>query len=254
MNLPVKFIPGNGCREKRPGRSEENKMIHIRSYAISICLAMFLIPFGNAQDLSGYRDYRLSMNLAAVAELANLQVSDAKSICLRPALIQELGWQSRSVFNASLQTDPVKGITFDFYNGELFRILVSYNPDRTEGLTDEDLIESISVRHGAPTKPDENISIYSSSHLYIQGGKVIARWEDSQYSVSLFRLSYQSTPGMLILSKRLETLAQAAMTKSSLLDILEAPQREVDRRRQQDEENRAAGLKVRPVNKANFRP
>lgn len=229
-------------------------MNHIRSFAISIFLAIFLVPFGNAQDLSGYRDYSFSMSLGAVAEHANLLASDAKSICLRPALIQELEWQSRSAFNASLQTDPVKSIIFDFYNGELFRILVSYNQDRTEGLTDEDLVESISGRYGASTKPAENINIYSSSHLYIQDGKIIARWEDSQYSVSLFRLSYRSTPGMLILSKRLEMLAQAAMTKSSQLDVLEAPQREIDRQRQRDEEKRAAGLKARPANKANFRP
>jgi hypothetical protein len=229
-------------------------MVRIRSYALSILWAMFLIPLGYTQDLSSYRDYRLNMSLAAVAEHADLLVSDARSICLRPALIQELEWQSRSAFNASLQTDPVKRITFNFYNGELFRILISYNQDRTEGLTDEDLIESISVKHGAPRKPAENINIYSSSHLYIQDGKVIARWEDSQYSVSLFRLSYQTTPGMLVISKRLERLAQAAMAKSSLLDVLEAPQREIDRQRQEEEANRAARLKVRPVNKANFRP
>ena len=132
--------------------------------------------------------------------------------------------------------------------------MVSYNQDRTEGLTDEDLIESISVKHGTPTKPAENISIYSSSHLYIQDEKVIARWEDSQYSINLFRLSYRATPGMLIFSKRLELLAQTAMTESSRLDAQEAPQREVDRQRQQDADKRAAGLKVRPTNKANFRP
>jgi hypothetical protein len=229
-------------------------MIHIRSYAISISLAMFLIPLGYAQDLSSYRDYRLSMNLAAVAERANLQVSDAKSICLRPALIQELEWRSRSAFNASPLADPVKGIIFNFYNGELFRILVSYNGDRTEGLTDEDLIESISAEHGIPTKPAESISIYSPSHLYIQGEKVIARWEDSLYSVNLFRLSNQAIPGMLIFSKRLELLARTALTESSLLDDKEAPQREIDRQRQLDEDKRAAGLKVRPANKANFRP
>lgn len=229
-------------------------MIYIRGFALSIFLAMFLVPFGYAQDLSSYRDYRLNMNLAEVAEHANMQVSDAKSICLRPAPIQELEWQSRSAFNASLQTDPVKTITFNFYNGQLFRILISYNQDRTEGLTDEDLIEIISAIHGTPTKPAENINIYFSSHLYIQDGKVIARWEDSRYSVNLFRLSYQSTPGMLVFSKQLELLAQTALTRSSLLDVLEAPQREIDRQRQQDEAKRAAGLKARPANKANFRP
>jgi hypothetical protein len=229
-------------------------MIHARSFAISISLAMLLIPLGYAQDLSRYRDFHLGMNLAAVAEQANLQVSEAKSICVRPALIQELEWQSRSAFNASPQADPVKGIIFNFYSGELFRILISYNQDRTEGLTDEDLIEIISAKHGTPTKPVQNVSIYSSTHLYIQDEKVIARWEDSQYSVNLFRSSYKATPGMLVFSKRLELLARAAMTESSRLDAKEAPEREADRQRQQDEDTRAAGLKVRPANKASFRP
>ena len=229
-------------------------MINIRSFAISIFLAMLFIPLVDAQDLSSYRNFHLGMNLAAVAKQANLEVSEAKSICLRPALIQELEWQSRSAFNYSPQKDPVKGIIFNFYNGELFRILVSYNQERTEGLTDEELIESISAKHGTPTKAAGKISFYSSSHLYIRDEKVIARWEDSQYSVNLFRTSYQATLGMLVFSKRLELLARTAMIESSRLDAQEAPQREADRQRQQYEDKRAAEQKVRPTNKASFRP
>jgi hypothetical protein len=229
-------------------------MINTRSFAISISLALFLISWGYAQDLSSYRTYRLGMNLAAVAKQADMEITQAKSISQRPALIQQLEWQSRSAFNSSPQADPVKGILFDFYNGELFQILVSYNQEHTEGLTDEDLIESISAKYGTPTKPAGTISIFSSAHLYSQSEKLIARWEDSQYSFNLFRLSYQSTPGMLIFSKRLELLAQAAMVEAKQLDMQEAPQREMDRQRKQDEDKRAAEQKVRPANKANFRP
>jgi hypothetical protein len=229
-------------------------MTNTRSFAISISLALFLIPWGYAQDLSSYRGFHLGMNLAAIAKQADIDVSEAKSICRRPALIQQLEWQSWSTFNASPKADAVKGILFDFYNGELYRILVSYNKDRTEGLTDEDLIESISAKYGTPTKPAGTISVYSPAHLYSQGEKLVARWEDSQYSLNLFRLSYQSTPGMLIFSKRLEPLAQAAMIEAGRLDAQEAPQREIDRQKQQDEDKRAAEQKVRPANKANFHP
>jgi hypothetical protein len=229
-------------------------MINTRNFAISISLALFLIPWGYAQDLSGYRNYHLGMNLAEVAEQAGIRASEAKFICRRPSLIQELEWQSWSAFNSSPKADPAKGILFDFYNGELFRILVSYDQARTEGLTDEDLIESISAKYGTPTRPAGIISVYSPSHLYSQDAKLIARWEDSQYSFNLFRLSYQSTPGMLIFSKRVELLAQAAMIEARRLDLQEAPQREIDRQKQQDEDNRAAEQKVRPANKANFRP
>lgn len=205
--------------------------MNTRSFAISISLMLNLIPLGYAQDLSSYQGHYLGMNLAAVAERAKLQVSEARPICLRPALIQQLEWQSRSAFDSSPQANPVRGITFDFYDGELFRILVSYNHAQAEGLTEEDLIKSILARHGAPSKTTGTISIYSPSHLYIQDEKVIARWEDSRYSANLFRLSSNATLGMLIFSKRLELLARAAMAESRRLDDPEAPQRRIDRQK-----------------------
>jgi hypothetical protein len=229
-------------------------MMNIRSFLVSISLTMFLIPLGYAQDLSSYRAYHLGMNLAEVATQAGINVSEATSICRRPVLIQELEWRSpRSVISSS-QKDPVKRILFDFYNGELFRILVSYNQDLIEGLTNEDIIESISAKYGTPTKPAATIRIYFSSSVYGEDEKVIARWEGSQHSLNFFRLSYESIPGMLIFSKRLEPLAQAAMVEATRLDAQEAPQREIDRQKKQDEEKSAAGQKARPANKANFQP
>jgi hypothetical protein len=229
-------------------------MINTRSFVISVSLALFIIPWGHAQDLSGYRSFRLGMKLDVLAKQVDIAQSEARSICQRPALIQELEWQPWNSLNSSPQPDPVKVILFDFYNGELFQILVNYNQDRTEGLTDEDLIESISEKYGTPTRPAGTISIYSPAHLYSQNEKLIARWEDSQYSFNLFRSSYQSTPGMLIFSKRLELLAQAAMVEAKRLDAQEAPQREIDRQQKQDEDKRDAGRKARPANKVSFRP
>ncbi len=194
------------------------------------------------------------MNLAAVAEQADMKVSEAKLICERPAVIQELEWQPENSYNSSAQADPVSEIRFVFYSDELYRISVSYDHYRTNGLTNDDLIESISVKYGTPTNPAETINIYSSSYLYSQDEQIIARWEDSRYSYNLFRSSYRSTPGMLIFSKRLELIAQAAIVEANRIDVQEAPQREVDRKRKQAEENYTAGQKVRPANKANFIP
>jgi len=229
-------------------------MFNTRSFTISIFVIVFLIPLVYAQDLSSYRNFHLGMNLAAVAERADMIASEAKLICQRPTVIQELKWRSQSSYSRSEQLDPVIGIQFTFYNGELFRILVSYSQSLTEGLTDDDLIEGISANYGTPVRPAETIRVYSSSYLYAQDTKVIARWEDSQNSFNLFRYSYNSTPGMLIFSKRLNPLAQAAIVESNRLDIQEAPQREIDRKRKQAEEDYTAGQKVRPANKANFRP
>jgi hypothetical protein len=83
---------------------------------------------------------------------------------------------------------------------------------------------------------------------------VIARWEDSQYSFNLFRSSYQPTFGMVGFSKRLDALARVATAEAIRLDEQEAPQREVERQKEQDAKDRAGQKKARLVNKPNFRP
>jgi hypothetical protein len=212
------------------------------------------MPLIYAQNLSSYRGFRFGMNLIAAAKQANVKPSEARVIYQRPAVIQELEWWPQSSSSTSAQEDPVKEVLFSFYNGELYRIVVNYDQQRTEGLTDEDLIEGISAKYGTPTMPVAKIISSPSSQFYSDSEKVIARWEDSQCSFNLFRSSYGSAPGMLVFSKRLDALAQVAIVEAIRLNAQEAPQREIDRQKQQDEEKNAAGQKVRPVNKANFRP
>ena len=229
-------------------------MINIRCFVISIILALLSMPVIHAQNLSNYRGFQLGMSLPAAAKQAEINPSEAKVIYQRPAVIQELGWRPANSNSSSDQGDPVKEILFSFYNGELYRIVVSYDQYRTEGLTDGDLIEGISAKYGKPTTPVAKIISSSPSQAFSDSAKVIARWEDSQYSFNLFRFSYGSVPGMLIFSKRLDALAQVAIVQAIRLNAQEAPQREIERQKQQDEEKRAAGQKARPVSKANFRP
>ena len=229
-------------------------MINTRSFVISIILAMLFMPLIHAQDLSSYRGFQLGMSLSAAAKQAEINPSEAKVIYQRPAVIQELEWQPQSSSSSSAQADPVEEVLFSFYNGQLYRIVVNYDERRTVGLTDEDLIEAISAKYGRPTTPVAQIISSSPSEVYSDSEKVLARWEDSQYSFNLFRFSYGSVPGMLVFSKRLDALAQVAIVEAIRLNKQEAPQREIDRQKQQDDEKRAAGQKARPVNKANFRP
>jgi len=133
-------------------------------------------------------------------------------------------------------------------------VMVAYDQYKTKGMTDADMVEAISSRYGTATKPAAKVILFSSFHVYNESEKVIARWEDSQYSVNLFRSSYQPTFGLLFFSKGLDARAVAAVAEAMRLDDQEAPQREIDRQKKQDEENRAAQESARPANKANFRP
>ena len=227
-------------------------MINIRNVAVSIFWVMLSVSFIHAQDLSGYREFQFGMNLPAIAKQAGLEPSAAKVIHKRPELIQELTLQSPFSRSSSPQADSVQTTLFSFYNGELSRIVVSYDPYKTKGLTAEDMVEAISVKYGTATKPaaESNISL---SQVYNNNKVVIARWEDSQYSFTLFRSTYQPEFGLIALSKRLDALAQAANIEAVRLDEQEAPQREIERKEKQDEENRAAQESARAVNKPTFR-
>jgi hypothetical protein len=150
--------------------------------------------------------------------------SDAKMLHRRPARIQELWWY-RSLSGSSPQTDPVREVIFSFYNGELFRMVINYDRYRTERLTDEDMVESISAKYGVATRPTSETVGFSSSKVYNESEKVLARWEDALYSFNLFRPGYRPTFGMVVFSKRLDALAQAAVAEAIRLDQQEVPQR-----------------------------
>jgi hypothetical protein len=229
--------------------------------AIAIFGAVASTPSIYSQDLSRYREFQFGTSLPAIAKQAHLKPSDAKAIHRRPAMIQELTWEAQSFPSASPGSDSVKNILFSFYNGELFRMVVTYDPDRIAGLTTEDIIEAVSAKYGTATKPVVEITLsstnfYNESEKVIsdQSEKVLARWEDSQYSFNLYQPSYQFTFGMVIYSKRLDALARAAIVEAIRLDDQEAPQREIERQKKKNEGNRAEQEKARQANKAPFRP
>jgi hypothetical protein len=242
---------------RQPAAIQELELQPQRLLAFSLRADGVSPPSTDAPDLSRYREFQFGMNVLAVIKQADLQASDAKVIYQRPAVIQELQWRPQRFLASSAQADPadsVQEILFSFYNGELFRMVINYDRYRTEGLTDEDMVEAISAKYGTATRPAEKVILFSSFQVYNDSENVIARWEDSQYSFNLFRSSYQPTFGMLVFSKRLDPRARAAIVEAIRLDEQEAPQREIERQKKQDEEKRAEQEKARMVNKVAFRP
>ncbi len=212
-------------------------------------------PATSAPDLSRYRSFQFGETLTAVAKQAGVETSGAKLIHERPAVMQELEWPIwLSSSFSSPQVDPVKTVLFSFYNGELFRIVVNYDRDETDGLTTEDMIEAISAQYGPATRPPHTEIGFSSSQVYNDSELIIARWEDAEYSFNLYRSTSQPTFGMIAFAKRVDALARAATTEAIRLDAIEAPQREIQRQQREDEKDRESLEKARRENKSNFRP
>jgi hypothetical protein len=229
----------------------DSEMNRARVGALGLLCGVLGTSMLSGGDFSNYREFRFGMNLPAAAKQAGTKPAEARLVHQRPAVIQELDWQPRGFPGSSVQSDPVKQGLLCFHNDELFRIIITYDRYKVEGMTAEDMIEAISATYGVPTRPTAEIAYHSN---YGEVATVLARWEDSEYSYNLVQTGDRSSFAMVLYSKRLDALAQAAIVEASRLDAQEAPQRELEKQQKRAEEERLALENARSVNKPNFRP
>ena len=213
-----------------------------------LCFAVLLVaaPLLRAQDLSKYRHFTLGMSLTRVLERTDQKMADVKPIHGRPAVVQELNWWPPNVPGNSFQSDSVEQILFSFYNGELYKISVTYDRSSTEGLTEEDMVKSISAKYGPPTYVALAIDS-ATNDRYDVTQKPVASWADAQYSFNLVRSSFSDHLGLIIYSKRVNTEAELAIVEAVKLDAQEGPQREAERQKKQTDDLEAARQKNRKI-------
>ena len=189
----------------------------------------------------------------SVAAAGGVTPAQAKLVSQRPAVLQELRWRPASARSQAEQVDPVREVVFSFYNDELFKIVVDYDRQRTEGLTDGDLIDTFSAAYGPPvlTGRDPRAPVVPSEP---DADTVVALWADADASLMLLRGTYPVSLRLVVASKRLDTLARAAAIAAVSQDEREAPQRELDQEKQRVDDRRMAAESARKVNKPAFRP
>ena len=213
-------------------------------------IALFLTPpLLHAQDLSKYRHFTLGMSLTRVLERTDQKMADVKPIHGRPAVVQELNWWPPNVPGNSFQSDSVEQILFSFYNGELYKISVTYDQNSTAGLTAEDMVKSISAKYGPPTYVALAIDS-ATNDRYDVTQKPVASWADAQYSFNLVRSSFSDHLGLIIYSKRVNTEAELAIVEAVKLEEQKGPQREAERQKKRTDDLEVARQKNQKI----FRP
>jgi len=221
----------------------------IRSSILCFVVLLLTASLLRAQDLSKYRHFTLGMSLTRVLERTDQKMADVKVIHGRPALVQELNWWPPNLLGTSFQSDTIEQILFSFYNGELYKIFVTYDRTSTEGLTAEDMVKSISAKYGPATSVKPEVDS-ATNERYDMKQKPVATWEDSQYSFNLIRSSFSGSFELLIYSKRLNAEAEVALAEAVKLEKQEEPQREAERQKKQTGDLEA----TRQKNQKSFRP
>jgi hypothetical protein len=235
------------------------QMIMMRNIFISLAMILLSAPLISGQDLSRYRTFSLGTSLAELSKQVGPYSHSTTLIHQRPAVIQVLTFWPLNP-SSSVRIDPVSQILFNFYNGELYRIVVTYEQDATAGLTEDDMVQAMSVQYGTTARAatevnffptnnldssmDKVISFLPTSDPYRSADWLIARWEDSENSVNLFRSSNQSSFRLAVFSKRLDAMAKAAIIES---EKQEAPGLEIARVKKEADDlatTRQANLKT----------
>jgi hypothetical protein len=204
-----------------------------------------------AGDLSSYRNFRFGSDLETVAKLASEDPGEAKLIQSRPARIEELTWRPHSYRNA-VGSDAVNDVVFTFYEGELYQITVNYYRYETAGMTNADVVKSVSEIYGPAESPKARTIAQVQS--LGEPEELVAHWEDAEHSFNLTRKSYGPTYKLVGILKRLCAAKQASTTEAARLDRLEAPQRAAAAAARRDEAEQDRLEKERLRNKGKFRP
>ncbi len=212
-------------------------------------LSLFVSHVAFAQDVSRYRDYVLGSTLESVAAASRLQAADVKTIHERPAKIQELEWRAPYLRALDEPADPVRGIVFTFLDDALYQIVVSYDYDRMDGLTNGDIIETLTTTYGTPVL--KQITRPAAAQ---PDAVALAQWNTTQALLTLVRGTHTSEFQLILIAPDVNLRARTAAREAIRLDAAEAPQREMDQLKKDVAEANEALEKARAANKAAFRP
>jgi hypothetical protein len=203
-------------------------MTIMRSVLVSFAMILISVSSIYGQDLSTYRNFSLGMSLADVSRLTDKRPTDAIVVHERPVLLQQLTWWPARIANSSLGGEAIQEIRFSFYKGELYKIGVTYDNVSTRGLTPEDMLQAMTLTYGtAAVLTGEIKDNYGTTE------KVLARWEDSHYSLNLFRSSLSNSFRLVMFIKQLNTQAEAASVEAARLAAQEGPAKELARAKQE---------------------
>ena len=142
---------------------------------------------------------------------------------------------------------------FSFVDDQLFKMSIAYAQDRTSGLTNEDMIGSLTAVYGAPSSPSPRPRP-DSSLAELDAPVVIAEWREADTSLVLQRRRYNESFVLVITSLSLDTIARQAQATAVVMDEREAPVREAALLKKRADDERQAAELTRSTNKKVFQP
>lgn len=189
------------------------RRIVIASLCIVTCPSLL-----GAQSRHDYRAYRMGDDAMAIAR----QLGPPSTTATAPRVlgpVAELRWRAEYDRRGGTPSgDPVALLVFSFYEDQLFRIVIDYSSDRTEGMTEGDMVAAVSRVYGPPAKRTDPPTAVGL-HPRRPADSVVAQWTDGELQVALLAVRGQTAFRMIVASVPLEASARRGGASESAADL-----------------------------------
>ena len=220
---------------------------------VSAACIVLAVSTVSSAELSRYREFELGASVATVTAVTQ-NAARVKTVHSRPALLQQLEWRPRYMAGApQADRDSIGEVVFSFVDDQLFQMSIAYAQDRTSGLTNQDMIGSLTAVYGAPSSPAPRTRT-TSSLVALDAPVVIAEWRHADTTVVLQRKEYSESFFLVITSLPLDIIARKAQATAVAMDQREAPAREAALLKKRADEEKVAAETIRSTNKKVFQP
>ena len=220
---------------------------------VSAACIVLAVSTVSSAELSRYREFELGASVATVTAVTQ-NAARVMILHSRPALLQQLEWRPRYMAGApQADRDSIGEVVFSFVDDQLFQISIAYAQDRTSGLTDQDMVGSLTAVYGAPSSPSPRTRT-TSSLIALDAPVVIAEWRHAETTVVLQRKEYSDSFFLVITSLPLDTIARKAQATAVAMDQREAPAREAALLKKRVDDEKVAAERTRSTNKKVFQP
>lgn len=237
-----------------PRIAKSRRLLAVAALAIAALGLAASATLAVAQGRPHYRSYAMGDDLQATAHRLGVPVLDATTTPAVSGAVQELRWHARYVRRGTAPAgDPVDRLVFSFFEHRLFRIVIDYAPDRTEGMTEADMVAAVSALFGEPAR--RTLVASATAAVPVRPSEtVIAHWVSGDQAVVLLAIQGRTAFRMIVVSTALENLARASGAREAPVDRPDWPS--IDEARARADISGAGPIrqKARRANIASFIP
>jgi hypothetical protein len=184
-----------------------------------------------------------------------MTLAEVATVHARPTLVQRITWRPHRFMADSLITPAaLDEIEFTFHRDRLVRMVVAYDAERTEGLTDTDLRDAFTQTYGATALVGTNHMAAPEIGRPFARAEIVGQWGDGRTLVLLTRLQYPRRVALTITSIADDRAMEAAIAAGVRLDQQEAISHELVQRVLDATTVQERSDKARRRNKAAFAP